>query len=338
MIILTNCLSTTIDEGCVKVAHNLVKRLKASDLNPYVITYERKSNISDQHLILNKFFFNRRLFKIIKKHKQKVLYCPFPARAIATSIRIFVLSLFAKYGLDVVVSMQSNFDFVSKLLLKLSGAKFIVLSYDAYERFVKIVGKSKVLYLKTGVDTKKFVPVSPQTSRELKIKYGLDAEKPVVLHIGHLNKGRNISQLLNVNTNYQVLLVVSTLTKDEQDLDLRKELLSKSNIKIIDKYILDIHEIYQMSDVYLFPVMEYGRCIDVPLSCLEAASCNKAVITTDYGEMKAFRGKEGFYFIDCFDDDCLNSVIENALRNKTLNTRESVLIYDWDNAVSNLYS
>lgn len=89
-----------------------------------------------------------------------------------------------------------------------------------------------------------------------------------------------------------------------------------------------------MSDLYFFPVKEDGHCIDVPLSCLEAASCDLPVITTDFGEMKEFTGKLGFYRINDFDENGLNGLIEYVLRSEPYSTRKSVLQYDWDNCIS----
>ena len=206
---------------------------------------------------------------------------------------------------------------------------------EAEEFYKAIVGEKRVFYLKTGVDTQKFVPVSKEKKDELKEKYGLDS-RPVILHVGHLNRGRNVAQLMKLDKKYQILLVLSTLTKNERDTELENELRKNPNIRIIDEYIPDIEEIYQLSDAYFFPVVEQGKCIDVPLSAMEAASCNKPVITTGYGEMKQFRGMEGFYFIESFDEKDLNALIEKALSREDAHSRSSVLDYDWDNAVMRL--
>jgi glycosyltransferase involved in cell wall biosynthesis len=74
----------------------------------------------------------------------------------------------------------------------------------------------------------------------------------------------------------------------------------------------------------------------VPLSCLEAASCNKPVLTTDYGEMKTFRGKNGFVFIDDFQRAILNERICHALSLSGCEIRREVLHYDWDRSVAQL--
>jgi glycosyltransferase involved in cell wall biosynthesis len=184
------------------------------------------------------------------------------------------------------------------------------------------------------VDVHKFTPVPSDISKALKEKYGFDPDRPVLLHVGHMNKGRNIEELLKLDKKYQILLVTSTQFKDAQDIELKERLLNSGNIRLIDYYLPDIQEVYQLADAYFFPVVACGHCIDVPLSCLEAAACNKPVITTDYGEMKEFVGKQGFFFIDSFDPAELNSLVERALGDKDPGTRDAVLEYDWDNAIS----
>lgn len=335
MLILSNALTNVADEGCVKVAGSLVKRLKTAEKNTYIVTYEMESEFSDTHLTLNKFLWNRSLHQLIKRKKEPFLYLPFPSKPIAFSLRLFLLSFFAKYGFRVLVTMQGEMNFLSRLLLKMSRADIVALSKESCKRFSKIVGERRVTYLKTGVDTNKFQPVSQETVEDLKIKYGFDPQKPVVLHVGHLKAGRNIEQLMKLEESYQVLLVTSTLFQDQQDLTLKERLLQQKNIRMIDEYLPNIEEVYQLSDVYFFPVVEQGNCIDVPLSCMEAAACNKPIITTTYGEMKEFQGKNGFWFLESFDREYLNRLLQQVLQ-QPCDTRACVMEYDWDKSVEAL--
>lgn len=111
---------------------------------------------------------------------------------------------------------------------------------------------------------------------------------------------------------------------------------TRGNVTIIDSYLQSIHEIHQLADVYLLPVMDIENCIDVPLIVLEAASCNLPVVTTEYGELTAFREQEGFLFIDALDSDSLNQALEKALLKTEVNNRQAVLEYDWKNSIDNL--
>lgn len=334
MLILSNCLTERADEGCLKVANNLIKRLRKQLDGVTVASYGRRSPEADVHLKLNKLLLNCSLRAVIKKHSGQVLYVPFPARPIATALRVFVLSRYCKKGLKVLLTMNEPLGTVEKMLYRMSGAEYVVLSKTSWDFWAGIVGEERVTYLKTGVDTRKFCPVCDTRKKELKAKYGFDTERPVVLHVGHLNRGRNVAKLIEIAPAYQVLLVTSTLTKDEQDSALREELLEKPNIRIISDYIADIQEIYQLADVYFFPVLESGHCIDVPLSCLEAAACDLNVITTAYGEMREFKGKNGFFFLDSLEPERINEMIETALSHGEAHSREAVLDYDWENGIS----
>ena len=91
-----------------------------------------------------------------------------------------------------------------------------------------------------------------------------------------------------------------------------------------------------MSDLYFFPVMEEGHCIDVPLSCLEAAACNTPVLTTEFGEMKELLQQEGFYQIRSFEVDDLNCQISDILNKDRNPIRDAVLEYDWDRSIEHL--
>ena len=335
MIILSNCLTETVDEGCLKLANSLIKRIKNKQKDTTIITYQRESNLSDIHLNINKFMFSSKLFSIMKQKNQPVLYVPFSARHNFSALRIFILSLFTKQPLYAVTTLNRPYNIFGKVLLKLSRAQLITFSSDAYKAHSDIVGDSRVIYLKTGVDTKKFIPVSAEESVALKQKYGFDTDRPVVLHVGHIKQGRNVAQLMKIDNRYQVLLVSSTATKNDEDVALREALTACPDIKLIDTYIPNIEQIYQLSDVYFFPVVEMANCIDVPLSCMEAASCGLPVVTTDYAEMKEFVGADGFFFINSFDKTTINSVIDEAVNTKG-DSRQQVLNYDWDNAVDSL--
>lgn len=332
MLILTNCLTNVTDEGCLKLSNSLIKRIKEKHEDTVVLSYERKNDLSDEHFDVNKLLLNRKLISRIRQYKSGVLYIPFPAKTLATALRVFLLSMFIKKKIRVVMVQRYYYNLIARLLLKFSNADLVVMSQESMDFYSNFVNRKRITYLKTGVDTTRFTPVSIDKKNELKCKYGFDTDKKLVLHCGHLNYGRGVDNLMKIDKKYQVLLVVSTLTKNEQDTQLKEQLLKKENIRIIEDYVENIQEIYQMSDVYFFPVNELGRCIDVPLSCLEAACCNIPVVTTDFGEMKEFIGKEGFYHISGLDSDTINNMINKAC-NEHKSPRNFVIPYDWNEAV-----
>lgn len=332
MLILTNCLTDVTDEGCLKLSNSLIKRIKANDNTAVILSYDRKNALSDEHFDVNKLLLNRKLIKRIRQINDNLLYIPFPAKTLATALRVFLLSLFCKKKLRVVMVQRYHYNFVARCLLKLCRANLIVMSQESMDFYGGFVSKKRITYLRTGVDTNKFVPVSTEEKETLRNKYGFDTKRKLVLHCGHLNYGRGVDNLMKIDSDHQVLLVVSTMTKNEQDLTLKSELLKHDNIRIIEDYVENIQELYQMSDVYFFPVNELGRCIDVPLSCLEAASCNIPVVTTAFGEMKALVDKDGFYYLPDNKSETINKMIEKAC-DEHKEPRNFVIPYDWDKAV-----
>ena len=118
-------------------------------------------------------------------------------------------------------------------------------------------------------------------------------------------------------------------------MQLREALVKRRNITLIENYVANIEEIYQLADVYFFPVLNERNCISVPLSVLEAAACNLPIVCTDFGELKQFKGKDGFFFIDSFEPENINNLIRKALQSKA-DTRSCVLEYDWEKAASQI--
>ncbi|MBQ9859804.1 MAG: glycosyltransferase family 4 protein [Clostridia bacterium] len=337
LVILSNGLTDRPDEGFLNVANNLVKRIKQKQPDTLVVSYERQAAVTDRFLTLNKCLLNRSLFSLLRRERGRVLHIPFPAKAVSTAVRLFILSLLAGKRVQALLVMKSEYPLVARLLLRFSGAQVLVLSAEAADFYRTILPEKRVVHLRAGVDCKRFTPVSTEHKRKLKEQYGFDPDRPVVLHVGHLKKGRGVGELLKLNPRYQVVLVTSTLTASEQDAALRQQLTERDNVRLITEYLPHIEEVYQLSDVYFFPTVASCHCIDIPLSCMEAAACGISVVTTDYGEMKAFAGKDGFWFIGSFAADALNALVEQAIRaGAEANSREAVSDYDWDNAVSYL--
>lgn len=334
MIILSNCLTDTADEGTRKVATNVIKRIKQQRPDTMVVTYESTSELSTLHLPVNRLMLNKKLMSLLAEKKQPLLYLPSPAKSLPLAIRLFILSRAAREGLTVILTMPFPVNFLSKALIKASKAKLLTLCESSRQYYAQALGVA-VKRLHAGVDIARFSPAAQQEKQRLRKKYGLPLEKPIVLHVGHLNQGRNVVQLLKLCDQLHGVLVVSTQTANQQDAELRAQLLKKENITLIDHFVPDIEQIYQLSDVYLFPVLQEESCIDSPLSALEAAACGIPVVTTAFGEMKSLLGREGFYELKSFDEQALNALLQKALDEKK-NPRPAVLSYDWQNAVNML--
>ena len=69
MVVLSDCLTNKVDEGCLKVANNLTKRLKMADKSTTIISFDRKPEYSDIHLSLNKLFLNKELYRLLNRKR-----------------------------------------------------------------------------------------------------------------------------------------------------------------------------------------------------------------------------------------------------------------------------
>lgn len=334
MIILTNCLTGCDDEGSLKVAERLISGLKKRYPEIQLVTYENESPLADRHLRLNKFMLSCKLARLLRKQKEPLFFVPLYARMLPTALRVFVLSLYARHRIRVLLPMRPRENRLGNVLMRLSGAELIVLSDQSYRELDRIF-PGKIHCIRAAVDTQRFIPVSVDKKTELREKFRLPVDKPLVLHVGHMKYGRNVDKLLNLDEKYHGVLAVSTTTAAFRDMDLEAALRKKSNITVIDRYIPDIQELYQAADLYFFPVVAPRNCIDVPLSAFEAAACNLPVLATPYGELREMLDKKGFHPIESFEPAAMNAAIERAMACKT-DIRENVLAYDWEKAVGSL--
>ncbi len=328
MVILTDCASDIIDEGCIKVASSLAKKLK-KELGAVVISYGEKTEIADKTVYANKFFNNKELLCELKKTTGPIIYIPFSSNSRGAIFRTFILAKKIRRKIYPLFTLRHRMTKKLAFLLKKARATPIVISKESYD-FFGICG-IETIYLKTGIDCSKFIPCSGEEKEKKRAKYGYTLEDKIVLHVGHLKEGRNVDKLLNIPDDYCVILVISSVTEKDEILEMR--LRERKNIKIIDEYIPNIEEIYQIADVYLFPVQEKQNCIDIPLSVLEAISCNIPVVCTNYGELNEFKGQNGFCFIDDFSQSSIENAIKDSLICDCKNIRESAIPYDWNNAI-----
>jgi glycosyltransferase involved in cell wall biosynthesis len=142
----------------------------------------------------------------------------------------------------------------------------------------------RVALLPSGVDLRLFKPLAPEERLALRAAHGLQGDLPIVLHVGHLEAGRNVRHLATLAAlgTCQVVLVTSSSTAAQAEQELGRELRA-AGVRLITTYQPHIEELYQLADCYLFPTESTDNAIDAPLSVLEALACDLPVVTTPYG-------------------------------------------------------
>ena len=188
----------------------------------------------------------------------------------------------------------------------------------------------------SGVDVHKFRPASDLAKERLRTKYEIGEGQFVVLHAGHVKAKRNVQLLKRIQLDGIQTVVVGS-TSAGLEADLRDDLVA-TGCRVITDYVERIDEIYRLSDCYVFPTPRTNRfaCIEIPLSVLEAASCNLPIISTRFGALpELFDDLCGFVFAET-DDEIQEAVFGFRDRSQDIATRTNAVPFSWDNIAQTL--
>ena len=175
---------------------------------------------------------------------------------------------------------------------------------------------AEVHHLYVGINTDKFRPAESRNEiLDLRRKYGVDPELPLVVHVGHLSEGRGLEKFLHLpKERYSRLIVASGMFNSDEV----ESKLMADGVTIIKEYLPDVSEIYRMADVYLFPTRSAEFVISIPLSVMESLACGTPVVSFDgVGGIDVIRTAEDDALVKLNDSaDLEAAVTETALRYK----------------------
>ncbi len=286
-------ISHPFDEGIKKTAHLVLHILHSNATVQGFCKYGEDSQapalkkITTNKLLLSKSV--RSLFASFQPHI--ILYLPSSSATFASFLRLWVMGLYAPKAKKVLLALQpKSLGFLQTQIVKIIKPDMVLSpSPQVLTAMQQMQINHKLIPL--FVDTKKFKPLSNAEEKiALRKKYNLPLDKFIITHMGHLNYGRNLESLIPLqNNNVQVLILASSSTPvDAPKEEPLKQKLINAGIIIHDGYVEHIQELYQLSDLYIFPVISSGGSIGMPLSILEARACATPVLTTDYGSVKTF--------------------------------------------------
>ena len=336
--VIAEDLSLPIDEGIKNFAYSLIQSWPQG-YRVLGLSVHSRGQITTPNMAslrTNKFFLSYRLFSKLRRFKPEIIcYVPSASATIFSFLRVRMLKLYCPGARVVMVSLQPRFyGRVSRYLIPLLSPDVIFVQQEqSVQQLIALGCKAKLLT--SGVDLKKFTPVSQERKIELRTKYGLDPKAFTVLHVGHITRGRNIELLIDIYREHaaQVVFIGSSLI--HQDRAAMSAQLREQGIIIIDKYLGNIEELYQLSDCYLFPVVSDQSSIGTPLSVLEAMACNLPVVTVRFGLLPLlFDEGQGFFFADAPE-----GLVQGISKVKNMNgchTREKVAAYSWERVASDI--
>lgn len=124
---------------------------------------------------------------------------------------------------------------------------------------------------------------------ELKKKYGVPTDHPLVIHVGHCSTGRGLEDFVAIKS-AECMVVASGMFENAETV----KTLEDAGVRIHKGYLKHVEEIYQMADAYLFPTHSTEFVISIPLSVMEALSCGVPVIGyQDFANLAAIPVEEG---------------------------------------------
>lgn len=311
------------------VAHFKDNPVKGDIGTKNVASYLSKE-LSKRHEILQIDVKDFKSWRKIKAFKPQIIHfvlCP-------STLGLVIAKAFKIWHTEAKVIMSApNPSLRFKMFLPLFKPDLILTqSKQSEEIFVKLDFKTE--FLPNGVDVEKFVPASQSFKERLRVKYCIDANKFVILHVGPIIERRNIRFLEKLQNEENQVLIIGRIPFEK---DLYRSFRDKGCLVWI-KRIENIEEIYQMCDCYVFPTppINTTASIDIPLSVLEAMACNLPVITTRFGALpRIFDDGDGLFFVENEDD--VYKIMERIKRgNMEIKTREKVLPYSWNNIVQRL--
>jgi len=291
VLFITEYLNPPYDEGIKKTVYNLFLDLDKKYELQVICRYGfEKENI---HIInTNPLFISKEVKRIIKEFEpESLIYLPFQSSTFASYLRLRVFSLFTKKTNSIFIALQPKpLKNWQHFLIKAIKPKFALTPSPTLNEFWdKMKVKNELVPLLTDLTI--FKPIlNLKFKKDLRKKYGLPIDAFIISHMGHLNEGRNLKTLIPLQQNgAQIVVAASSSTPEDAkgQESLKNELINAGMI-ILDGFIENIEEVYQLSDIYIFPVIKRNSSIGMPLSVLEARACGIPVITTAYGSLKSF--------------------------------------------------
>lgn len=205
----------------------------------------------------------------------------------------------------------------------------VIVQTEKWKRYCSNAGVLISDELLAGVDFKKFRPVSEEERMHIRSKLGLPTNKKILLHVGHLNLGRNLLPITRFRNDEDIFpVVVGSTTVRPHDKVVTA--LKQAGVKVIREYMENIEQLYQTADCYLFPTIDPRCCVQIPLSVLEALACGVHTVATRFEGLSHFLpdGFPGLTYID--DPAAICKIVRHAIYSDVKPDPMRLQEFSWD--------
>lgn len=282
ILFITDALLYPYDEGFRKFAFYLYDFFQSYKNTDIIILndndkLEQKDNVS--FMKTNKLFLNLKFLKIVKKYKY-VIYYPLSSVTFFSILRAYILALFSRKSY-IIGLQERKYSGLERFFIRKIKRVCFVIQFDNDNIY------NETITIESGIDANKFNIIENKCYlSDIKKQYGIPEDKKIFLHVGHMNAGRNIDELILIQKEIddaQVVLVSSTSTVSDYSLT---EKCKNSGLIVINRFIDNISDIYNIADCYLFLANDPKNFISKPLSVLEALACGIPVAAYNIVEDK----------------------------------------------------
>jgi len=309
--IVCEVMHAPFDEGIRIFAAELARSLRRS--HDLLLISERDSRVDDLPVhgaLGNRWFLSTRLARLLGEFAPvAVVYVSWTSLTSRAIVRCRSLRRYARGAQVAVVALQPRPAGVgSGILARLFGPDLLFTAGPAAEDQARRLGIPAVR-IAPGVDSTRFRPAAAGEREALRRRAGLAPDAFVVLHVGHLKESRNVATLERIAAlpGVACMLVASSSTLKQTEIAAR---LSDAGVVVVTHHQERIEFAYRLADAYLFPVTSPLDAIEMPLSVLEAAATDLAIVATPFGSLPGlFEGAPGPAVAWAPDEDAMVEAI-----------------------------
>ncbi len=272
------------------------------------------------------FAINLRLIQNLRKFKPDILHF-----VISPTYKGIIFAKFIKFLLRspklVISAPHPEYKFPS--LIKFFKPDLVLTQSSKSTYYYHKLGYT-VKRFPNGVDTSKFVNISEEDKNNLRTKFNFTPDEFIILHVASLTDKRNLGTLIKIKEMMKDVTVLITGRPGEEQNSKIIHKLTEAGCIVLIEYFENIEEIYQISDLYIFPTNDQAGCIELPLSILESLSCDIPVLTTRFGAIDDFISNNHIMYYDGVSDAIRKiKKIRNSGINEN-NTVKDMSFFDWN--------